>query len=151
MAMTYERAVSDARQDHAPRVSVQREGTHALVTLDDPDKLNPLSAPLTVQLHDTLKELVGEPSVRAIVLTGRDPAFSAGGDLRLIRETGARLLAESPGGATDVWRWIRHQFGAIVRLITSTHNAFNAAVNCPAARVGLALSLQIEIKKLSER
>ncbi|MBV9311080.1 MAG: enoyl-CoA hydratase/isomerase family protein, partial [Solirubrobacterales bacterium] len=56
-----------------------------MVTLDDPEKLNPLSAPLTVALHDSLTELAADPNMKAIVLTGRDPAFSAGGDLRLMR------------------------------------------------------------------
>ena len=38
-----------------------------------PDKLNPLSAELTVRLHDELAALAGDPSISAIVLTGRDP------------------------------------------------------------------------------
>ena len=111
--MTYEDIVRSARaQRDRNYVRVERRGQHAVVTLDDPEKLNPLSAELTVQLHDELSALAAEPELRAIVLTGSDPAFSAGGDLRLMVQAAQEMLA-SPAGATDIWRWIRGQFGAV--------------------------------------
>ena len=83
MTMTYDLAVADARRNgDRPLVVVERDGAHAIVTLDDPEKLNPLSAALTIQLNDQLIALARDPELRAVVLTGRDPAFSAGGDLR---------------------------------------------------------------------
>jgi 2-(1,2-epoxy-1,2-dihydrophenyl)acetyl-CoA isomerase len=130
---------------------VERAGAHAVVTLDDPEKLNPLSAELTLELHRALTELASDPAIRAIVLTGRDPAFSAGGDLRLMEKGAHRMLTESPAGATDIWRWIRNQFGGIARLITRTDKAFIAAVNGPAAGVGLAFALACDVMVLSER
>ena len=129
---------------------MQRAGTWATVTLNDPEKLNPLSAALTVQLHDELAALARDPEVRAVVITGHDPAFSAGGDLRLMSDSGQGMLA-SPAGATDIWRWIRGQFGGIARLITRTDKAFIAAVNGPAAGVGLAFALACDVLLLSER
>ena len=152
MTITYDRAVAAAEEyGGRPLVVVERSGGHATVTLDDPEKLNPLSAALTVQLHRELSVLAREPGIRAIVITGRDPAFSAGGDLRLMREVGQPMIEESPGGATDIWRWIRKQFGGIVRLITCTDKAFVAAVNGPAAGVGLAFALACDVMLLSER
>lgn len=152
MPATYQSAVAQAREEDARRlVVVERGAAHATVMLDDPERLNPLSAPLTVQLYERLRELVEDDEVRAIVLTGRDPAFSAGGDLKLIQQTGAELLRESPAGATDVWRWIRNQFGGIVRLITRSDKAFIAAVNGPAAGVGLAFALACDVILFSER
>jgi 2-(1,2-epoxy-1,2-dihydrophenyl)acetyl-CoA isomerase len=152
MTMTYDLAVAAAEQNGAqPLVMVQRGGAHAVVTLDDPEKLNPLSAALTVQLHKELAALARDPEIRAIVLTGRDPAFSAGGDLRLMREVAQPMIEESPGGATEIWRWIRNQFGGIVRLITRTDKAFIAAVNGSAAGVGLAFALACDVLLLSER
>ncbi len=152
MTTTYRDVVAAARNDDAGKlVAVERSGARATVTLDDPDKLNPLSAELTVQLHDTLAALAADPDLRVIVLTGRDPAFSAGGDLRLMVDAAQRMLQESPAGATDIWRWIRGQFGAIARLITRTDKAFIAAVNGPAAGVGLAFALACDVLLLSER
>jgi 2-(1,2-epoxy-1,2-dihydrophenyl)acetyl-CoA isomerase len=151
MTMTYETMVGRAGDDARALVAVERDGVSAIVTLDDPDKLNPLSAALTVQLRERLAELAGDPAIRAIVITGRDPAFSAGGDLRLMQEVAHPMVDEGPGGATDVWRWIRNQFGAVARLIAHTDKAFIAAVNGPAAGVGLAFALACDVLLLSER
>ena len=132
-------------------VVVEREGPHATVTLDDPERLNPLSAPLTLQLQAALQELTSDPGVRAVTLTGRDPAFSAGGDLRMMREVGVRLVEESPDGTTAAWRWIRRQFGGIARLIAGSETTFVAAVNGAAAGVGLAFALACDLVLVSER
>jgi 2-(1,2-epoxy-1,2-dihydrophenyl)acetyl-CoA isomerase len=149
MTMTYDSIVEAARGQRE-LVAVSRDGAHAIVTLDDPEKLNPLSAELTVQLHDELAVLAADPAIRAVVLTGRDPAFSAGGDLRMMVDA-AQTMLDSPGGATDIWRWIRGQFGGIARLIARTDKAFIAAVNGSAAGVGLAFALACDVMVLSER
>ena len=51
-----------------------------------------------MQLHDALRELARDEELRAIVLTGTDPAYSAGGDLRLMRDDAHPMVDESPGG-----------------------------------------------------
>jgi 2-(1,2-epoxy-1,2-dihydrophenyl)acetyl-CoA isomerase len=150
MAETYVETVSEARTTDSDLVLVERDGAHASVTLNDPEKLNPLSAPLTVRLRETLTELAADESLRAIVLTGTDPAFSAGGDLRLMRDTAHPMIAGG-GGTPEIWRWIRMEFGGIARLITRTDKAFVAAVNGAAAGVGLAFALACDLILVSER
>jgi 2-(1,2-epoxy-1,2-dihydrophenyl)acetyl-CoA isomerase len=152
MADSYAETVRAARAEAKAGglVLVERDGGHAVVTLNDPERLNPLSAPLTVQLRDTLTELAADESLRAIVLTGTDPAFSAGGDLRLMRDSAKPMLA-GPGGAPELWRWIRMEFGGIARLIARTDKAFVAAVNGAAAGVGLAFALACDMILVSER
>ncbi|HEU0024622.1 MAG TPA: enoyl-CoA hydratase/isomerase family protein [Thermoleophilaceae bacterium] len=149
MAETYAETVAEARGADE-LVLVEREGAHAIVTLNDPDKLNPLSAPLTVRLREVLTELAGEEELRAVVLTGAGGAFSAGGDLRLMKDTAEPML-QGGGGAPQIWRWIRMEFGAIARLITRTDKAFVAAVDGPAAGVGLAFALACDLLLVSER
>ncbi len=149
MAETYADTVAKARGAD-DLVLVEREGAHAIVTLNDPDKLNPLSAPLTVRLREALTGLAGEEELRAVVLTGAGGAFSAGGDLRLMRDTAEPML-EGGGGAPQIWRWIRMEFGAIARLITRTDKAFIAAVDGPAAGVGLAFALACDLLFVTER
>ena len=149
MAETYAETVAKARGAE-DLVLVEREGAHAIVTLNDPAKLNPLSAPLTVRLREALTELAGEEELRAVVLTGAGGAFSAGGDLRLMRDTAEPML-EGGGGAPQIWRWIRMEFGAIARLITRTDKAFIAAVDGPAAGVGLAFALACDLLFVTER
>ncbi len=94
--------MAEARRADPDLVLVEREGAHAIVTLNDPDKLNPLSAALTVRLRDALTDLAGDESLRAVVLTGADPAFCAGGDLRLMRDTAQPMLERRRRGARAV-------------------------------------------------
>ena len=149
--LSYEELVASARATERRYVAVERDGMRATVRLDDPEKLNVLSAPLTVQLLDALRDLAAEPEVRAIVLTGTDPAFSAGGDLRLMSGFAQPVLREGEEGAYAIWKWIRRQFGGVARTIVETDKAFIAAVNGPAAGVGLAFALACDVIVVSER
>jgi 2-(1,2-epoxy-1,2-dihydrophenyl)acetyl-CoA isomerase len=148
--MTFYDELLDAGRDHSePLVRIDRSADRAVVTLDDPEKLNVLSAPLTLQLKSALEELTADRDVKAIVLTGSDPGFSAGGDLRMMDQAPAALAAAQ--GTTDVWRWIRYQYGGIARLIARTDTAFIAALNGPAAGVSLAWALTCDLVIASER
>jgi 2-(1,2-epoxy-1,2-dihydrophenyl)acetyl-CoA isomerase len=145
----YDELVSSGREHPDAIVRVDRGADRAIVTLDDPAKLNVLSSPLVQQLQAALEELAADRAIRAIVLTGADPGFSAGGDLRMMDDAPAALA--SPEGATDIWRWIRYEFGRIVRLIARSDTAFIAAINGPAAGVGLAWALTCDLAIASEK
>jgi 2-(1,2-epoxy-1,2-dihydrophenyl)acetyl-CoA isomerase len=145
----YDELVASGREHPRSTVKVERRTNSALVTLDDPAKLNVLSAPLVQQLKLALEALVADREIRSIVITGSDPGFSAGGDLRMM-ESAPTALA-SAEGSTDIWRWIRYEFGAIVRLIARSDTAFIAAINGPAAGVGLAWALTCDLAIASER
>jgi 2-(1,2-epoxy-1,2-dihydrophenyl)acetyl-CoA isomerase len=145
----YNELVADADHEAQTLVRVQQNADRAVVTLDDPNKLNVLSAPLTRQLKAAIQELVNDPDVRAIVLTGEGDGFSAGGDLRMMKRAPQALTADE--GSTDIWRWIRYEFGAIARLIACSDTAFIAALNGPAAGVALAWALTCDIAIASER
>ncbi len=54
----------------------------AIVTLNRPDARNAISPDLAEQLPACIRRADDDPSVRTIVLTGADPAFCAGFDLR---------------------------------------------------------------------
>jgi 2-(1,2-epoxy-1,2-dihydrophenyl)acetyl-CoA isomerase len=149
--LPYHDFVAEARAATDELVLVERGDAHAIVRLNDPPKLNVLSAALTVQLHDALTELVADGGVRAIVLTGADPAFSAGGDLRLMAGYAQDQIREGAGGTTEIWRWIRGQFGGVVRTIVGADKAVIAAVNGAAAGVGLAFALACDVIVASER
>jgi 2-(1,2-epoxy-1,2-dihydrophenyl)acetyl-CoA isomerase len=146
----YEQMLETVRADERELVTVEHLGDRAIVRMTDPTNLNALSAPLTLQLQDALAGLVSDPELRSIVLTGEDPGFSAGGDLELMRSTHG-TIDEGRQGTTMAWRWIRNQFGGVVRTIVRTDKAFIAAVNGSAAGVGLAFALACDIVLASER
>jgi 2-(1,2-epoxy-1,2-dihydrophenyl)acetyl-CoA isomerase len=147
--MTFYDDLANQSATQTPLIRVERGSGRAVITLDDPGKLNVLSASLTLQLKAALEEVVSDRSIRAIVLTGADPGFSAGGDLRMMEQAPEALV--QPEGVTDIWRWIRYQFGAIARLIARSDVAFIAALNGAAAGVGLAWALTCDLVIASER
>lgn len=145
----YRDFVDQGRAAGHEAVRVERAGDRAVVTLVEPEKLNPLSAPVVAQLKAALTELTADREIRSIVLTGTDPAFSAGGDLRMMDVAVDSLGA--PEGTVDIWRWIRNEFGAIARLIARSDKVVVAAINGPAAGVALAWALTSDIAIASER
>lgn len=149
---TYQQLRQAGAEDGRSLVRVERRDDRVTLTLSEPERLNPLSAGLTLQLQQRLQEIAWDPGIRSVVITGEDPAFSAGGDLEMIRD-GNRAIRDSgePSDTTDPWRWIRRQFGGVVRLIASTDKLFVAAINGPAAGVGLAFALACDVVIASER
>ena len=135
--------------DAPERVRVDHRGDRAVVTLDESERLNVLSAPLVRQLRRALQALDADADVRSVVLTGVDPGFSAGGDLKMMQV--AVEQRDAPEGVADVWRWIRREFGGIARLIAGSDTIFIAALNGAAAGVGLAWALTCDVVLASER
>src|SRR4051794_38570114 len=149
---TYRELRNAGAEDQRTLVQTDFRGDRVVVTLADPERLNPLGAGLNLQLQRHLEEIARDPEIRSVVITGEDPAFSAGGDLRMIRD-GNHAIRDSnaPADTADSWRWIRRQFGGVVRTIASTDKLFVAAINGPAAGVGLAFALACDVIIASER
>jgi enoyl-CoA hydratase/carnithine racemase len=78
-------------------VLVERDGDVAVLTLNDPERRNAMTEAMGRALAGAVGELARDERLRAVVLAGAGPAFSAGGDLDLI-EAKARAGAADPGG-----------------------------------------------------
>src|SRR6266478_3241941 len=57
-------------------------GSIAVLTLNRPEARNSLSEGLIAELHAALKDIHDDKSVRAVVIAGNGPAFSAGHDMK---------------------------------------------------------------------
>src|SRR2546423_15214150 len=119
----YRALVATGDDPDAPeRVRVDHRGDRAVVTLDESDRLNVLSAPLTRQFRRALQALDADADVRTVVVTGADPGFSAGGDLKMMKVATESLGA--PEGGAHVWRGIRPRFGGVARLLARAGTDF---------------------------
>ncbi|HEY2476828.1 MAG TPA: enoyl-CoA hydratase [Candidatus Cybelea sp.] len=70
-------------------ISVSRNGAVAIVTMNRPEKRNALSLAMMRELDAALAAVGGDSNVRAVILRGEGPAFSAGHDLRELRDRDA--------------------------------------------------------------
>lgn len=80
----------------ADRVSVTVEGGVADVRLDRPDKINALDPAMFSAIVEAGESLKGDPSVRAVVLSGEGRGFCAGLDFASFQ-----AMAGDDGTATD--------------------------------------------------
>lgn len=127
-------------------VLVEVEDGVATVTLNRPDARNALSRALSQQLWDAVAATGQDPTVGAVVLTGSDPAFCAGVDLKeLAGPTPAS--AASPPAAEGPAR----QANGLYRFIPLINKPVIGAVNGAAVTGGLELALQCTFLVASER
>lgn len=62
-------------------VDLKRDGPVAIVTLDRPERRNAVDHPTLLELLDVQQAIRSSGTIRAVVVTGAPPAFSAGADL----------------------------------------------------------------------
>jgi len=112
----------------------EKRGAVAVVALDRPEVLNAYNVAMRDDLHAALGAADEDPEVRALVLCGRGPAFSTGGD---VREFGT---APSPFVARAV-RWRRDVWGRLLELRAATV----AAVHGYAVGGGMEMALLCDL------
>ncbi len=115
----------------------------ATLTLNDPDNRNPISAPDMVEAIVSAIESVNvRDDVSVLVLTGSGSAFSAGGDVKAMRErTGI-----SGGSPMEVDRNYRRTIQRIPLCLYNVEVPTIAAVNGPAIGAGCDLALMCDIR-----
>jgi enoyl-CoA hydratase/carnithine racemase len=116
------------------------------ITFNRPDHLNAMSHRMSLELIEALDALDEDPSVRAVILTGRGRAFCAGADL----SSGSSAFA--PGGATAGSRPDgpgRDWGGVLVLRLFEMNTPVIAAVNGPAVGVGATLTLPCDVRLAS--
>ena len=86
---------------------VRDEGPARVLTLNRPHVRNAINTTLGAALHEAMLAADRDPNVRCIVLTGTgDRAFSAGGDLKQMAQTGGPDMG---GGARVISDALRHR------------------------------------------
>lgn len=68
-------------------------GGVAMLTIDRPEVRNALARQSWISLRQAAEEVAADPRVRAVVLTGGECWFSAGGDIKAMTSSGTNVLA----------------------------------------------------------
>lgn len=117
-------------------LEITREGAVLVLTLNRPERLNPLSNPMRDGLIEVFRQELAEPTARAIVLTGAGRGFCSGADLDLstILSRRGKVGRQMVGGVNLITRLMREMPVPVI-----------AAVNGPAAGVGFSLALSADL------
>ena len=107
----------------------------ATITFDRPEARNALDVAMVAQADAALTAAEEDPEVAAIVVTGSDPAFCAGLDIRAFNATG-----RPPTGVND-----------LIQRIPVLSKPTIGAINGPVMTGGLELALGLDILIASER
>lgn len=126
------------------------DGSTAIITLNRPEKLNAWTAAMDRSVRDALKRSDADAGVRAVIITGAGRGFCAGADMGMLNTIadaggeGQRAPDPDTGSIEDNYRQ-RYTFPL------ATHKPLIAAVNGPAAGLGLILSLYCDIRFASDK
>ena len=117
-------------------VTIDRQDSYVVLTLDYPDKLNALSSSMMEELRDAFAQIKGDSELRCVILTGAgDRAFSAGTNI-------GELAGLSRAEAQSVS--LRGQ--ALCNQIELCHVPVIAAINGVAAGGGCELALACHLR-----
>ena len=122
-------------------IEVERHGKVAVVTVDQPDKLNALNTERLHGLHAAFRALDADAEVRCVILTGGgDRAFVAGADI-------SQMATMTPDQALAFAR-LGH---AVATKIESLRQPVIAAVNGFTLGGGCELALACDIRLASNK
>lgn len=121
----------------------------ATITLNEPEKLNPMSKGIQADTIAALGEANLDRAVRVVIITGAGRGFSAGGDVRQLGEAGDKLYG-GPPGPFDRRMWLK-QTQKMVLAIRECEKPVIAAVNGVAAGGGCDIALACDIRIASDQ
>ncbi|MFZ1175884.1 MAG: enoyl-CoA hydratase [Mycobacterium sp.] len=107
----------------------------ALITVNDPDRRNAVTAEMSARLRDAVERAEADPDVHVVVVTGAGKAFCAGADLSALGAAGGRAAEKGLQQLYDGFMAVGN-----CRLPTI------AAVNGAAVGAGLNLALAADVR-----
>ncbi len=129
-------------------VTLDRQNAIAVLTLNRPDRRNSLSDAMLGDLSAALGALRDDATVRAVILTGAPPVFSAGADAPSLK--GARTEAERRQVFGSRKTQFRRLFGRVTTQLEGLDQPVICAINGHAVGGGWGLALACDFRFASE-
>lgn len=116
------------------------------ITLNRPERLNAYTLTMCNELIDAFGRADADDDVRVVIVTGAGRAFCAGADL----SPDGVVSERRPGEPTDDIEERRDLAGRLTLPIYDLKKPVIAAINGPAAGVGITMTLAMDIRLASE-
>ena len=129
-------------------ITLEKQGSVATLTLNRPEMMNALGQEGDgAAVVAACQEIEADPAIRVAILTGSGRAFSAGGDVKAMRDrTGA--FAGSPYSVREGYRRNIHR---IVKALYNLEVPLIAAVNGAAIGLGCDVACMADVRIASDR
>ena len=112
----------------------------ATITLNRPEVYNALNDGITYELHDALKKVSKDDTIRVMILTGAGKAFCSGQDLKAAVGQEKRSFLDS----------LRKRYNPIISAMKSLPKPIICRLNGVAAGAGCSLALACDMIIASE-
>jgi len=119
------------------------DGRVATITLDRPEKKNPLTFDSYAELTETFRALTTTRDVRAVVLTGAGGNFCSGGD---VHEIIGPLVAMRDNGDTEGLLRFTRMTGDLVKSMRACPQPIVAAIDGICAGAGAILAMASDLR-----
>jgi len=134
----------------------------ATITLNRPDRLNAYTDRMATSIKRAFADAAQDPSVRVILLTGAGRGFCAGADMNLLQgiQSSGQREALPPADKDLAPRFtsgygpnLDDEFGDMKRFayFMRTKKPIIAAINGPAAGIGLIMALYADMRFMSDK
>jgi 2-(1,2-epoxy-1,2-dihydrophenyl)acetyl-CoA isomerase len=127
-------------------IDIDVDGDIGTLTLNRPESLNSMSPQLIADMVEAFAWMADLAPLRALIVTGADKAFSAGGDVNTFKQGVESEEIDLPSN-------VRRGAEVLHQAIIDMHRVpfpIIAAVNGPAAGAGFSLALACDIRIASE-
>jgi enoyl-CoA hydratase/carnithine racemase len=119
------------------------DGTVATITLNRPERKNPLTFESYAELRDTFRDLAYADQVKSVVITGAGANFCSGGD---VHEIIGPLVAMMNAGDTDGLLRFTRMTGDLVKAMRACPQPIVAAVDGICAGAGAILAMASDLR-----
>ncbi|MCY1407903.1 1,2-epoxyphenylacetyl-CoA isomerase [compost metagenome] len=123
-----------------PSIVHSREGAVAIITLNQPERLNPVTSDLMSELLDALDKVRADKTVRALLVTATGRVFCSGADLH-----GPAFKAGSTTRGASTAQRMRALLNPLIAAFNELPVPVVMALNGAAAGAGAGLALAADI------